>query len=194
MQQDEGFRLFLIRKSIHLLFGIISIALLFWLPALAAKLLLSAASLFLIVDLLRRTSGRLRAAFLQIFGKLLKPSEVSGQITGATTFMIAVSGVSVTYPHVIVVASILILSISDSLASLGGRLFPVQKIRGEKSLTGSLTFFISCLMICWFLIPASFVMLIGAASVVTAIELIAPEAWENILIGFGSAAALLLIF
>lgn len=194
MNWDEGFRFFLIRKSIHFLFGIFSISSLFWLPAVATELLLSAASLFLFVDLLRRTSGRWQAVFRRIFGKLLKPSESAGQITGATTFMIAVAGVSVTYPHVIVVTSILILSISDSLASIGGKLLPVKKIRGEKSLAGGVTFFISCLMICWFLIPASFFLLVAGSLAITAIELLAPEAWENILIGFGSAAVLLFIF
>lgn len=194
MNEDEEFRFFLIRKSIHFLFGIVSILLLFWLPEMATEMLLSAASLFLIVDLLRRIKGRWQIIFQRTFGKLLKPSESGGQITGATTFMIAVAGVSITYPHVIVVASILILSISDSLASIIGKLLPVKKIRREKSLTGSIAFFISCLMICWFLIPASFLMLIAGSLVITVIELFAPQAWENILIGFGSAMVLFFIF
>lgn len=194
VNKTKTFKYFLIRKLIHFLSGIFSIALLGQFPSIAKELLLCVASLILIADFLRRKGERWRAIFLSIFGKLLKSSEKEGQITGAATFMITVAILAFIFPYGIVTTSILILSISDPLASIAGKQTPIRKIRKEKTLAGSLIFFISCMIICYFWMPISTLSIIAVSLLITLIELMAPSVWENILIGLGSAMLLLLAF
>jgi len=178
---------FLIRKTIHFLFGITAIILLYGLPQLSPYLFGLAATLFLIFDLWRRKEGQWKNLFYRIFNKLLKPSELSGQLSGATTFLITVAALLFLFPQDVVMVSILILSISDPLASIAGRLRPIKKIRKGKSLTGSAVFFLSGLIIFGLLIPESIVYLLIAALLTTLVELLAPEVIENIAIGFSVA-------
>lgn len=184
---------FLIRKAIHFAFGILSIAFLYWHPLykiisqFSQYLLALAAILLLLLDLWRRKEGKWKNLFYRVFDKLLKPSERGGRVTGATTFLITVAALPFFFNKEIVIVSILILSISDPLASIAGMLYPLRKIRKEKSLTGSAVFFLSGLMIFFFLIPESVVYLLITALLTTLVELLAPEIIENIAIGFVAA-------
>lgn len=182
----------LIRKAIHFFFGLISIFLFYLLPNLAPYFFVLAAILFIVFDLWRRRDGKWRKLFYDIFGKMLKLTESKGRITGATTFVMTIAGLSFSFPQIIVFIAILILSVSDPLASIAGRLYPVRKIRNEKSLVGSFTFFLSTIVICYITTPVSPIPLIIASLLVTLIELFAPEIVENILIGFGTATILVL--
>ena len=185
---------FLLRKLIHFLFGIISIIALLFIPQITPYLLSLAAVLFIVFDLWRRREGKWRKLFYDTFGKMLKSSESKGRITGATTFLMTIAGLSFSFPQNIVMVAILILSISDPLASITGSLFPVKKIRNEKSLVGSTTFFLSSLVIYYFALPVLVIPLVFASLVITLIELFAPEILENILIGFGAATIFVLIY
>lgn len=184
---------FLIRKAIHFLFGMIAVLLLYALPQLSPYLFALAAVLFVIFDLWRRLEGQWKKRFHRIFGKLLKASEGKGRITGATTFMLTVAGLSFSFPTKIVITSVLIISISDSLASVAGKLLPMRRIWKEKSLGGSAAFLLSAMTVYHFFLPASFISILFAALLLTLIELFSPEAPENILVGFGAAVILVLI-
>jgi dolichol kinase len=184
---------FLIRKVIHFFFGLISILLFYQYPSLARYFFVSAAISFIVFDLWRRTKGKWRKLFYDTFGKMLKETESKGRITGATTFLMTIAGLSFSFPQNIVVIAILILSISDPLASIAGKLYPVKRIRNGKSLVGSTAFFLSTLVIYFIAAPISAIPLIFASILVTLIELYAPEIVENILIGFGAAIILVLL-
>jgi phytol kinase len=177
----------LFRKTIHFLFGISAVALLHELPELSPYLLGLIAILFLVLDLWRKREGKWENLFYRIFNKLLKPSERAGRITGATTFFITVAALPFFFNQDVVVVSILVLSISDPLASIAGVLYPLKKIRKEKSLTGSVIFFLSGFMIFFFFIPESIAYLLVTILLTTLVELLAPEVIENIAIGFSVA-------
>jgi dolichol kinase len=185
---------FLIRKIIHLLFGIISVTALLLIPNITQYLLLLIAGLFIFFDLLRRREGKWREQFYKTFGNMLKSTEIKGRITGATTFWMTVAGLSFSLPQNIVILAVLILSIADPLASIIGRVFPVKRIWHEKSLMGSATFFLSSFVIYYVAAPSFVIPHLFATFLVTLIELFAPEVLENILIGFGAAIIFTLIF
>ena len=185
---------FLRRKIIHFLFGIISIAIILLLPEESPYVFSLIAILFIIFDLWRRGEGKWREWFYKTFGNMLKSSESKGRITGATTFWMTVAGLYFSLPQNIVIVAVLILSISDPLASIFGRLFPVKRIWHEKSLIGSTTFFLSSFVIYYFAVPAFVIPHLFATLLVTLIELFAPELLENILIGFGAAIIFIFIF
>lgn len=182
-----------IRKAIHFFFGIISIAFLYGQPfqeilgQRSHYLLALAAIILLLLDLWRRRPGKWRDLFYHIFNRLLKPSERDGQLSGATTFLLTVSALPFLFPKNVVIVSILVLSISDPLASIAGTLKPLKKIRREKSLTGNAVFFLSSLSIFVFFVPGSIPYLLVAALLTTLVELLAPEVIENIAIGFSAA-------
>ena len=184
---------FLRRKIIHFLFGIISIAIILLLPEESPYVFSLIAILFIIFDLWRRGEGKWREWFYRTFGNMLKSSESKGRITGATTFWMTVAGLYFSLPQNIVTVAVLILSISDPLASIFGRLFPVRKIWHEKSLIGSATFFLSGFVIYYSAAPVFVIPHLFATFLVTLIELFAPELLENILIGFGAAIIFTLI-
>jgi dolichol kinase len=184
---------FLLRKLIHFLFGIISITVILFTPEIAAYLLSLAAFLFVVLDLWRRREGEWQKFFYSKFGKMLKPSESKRRITGATTFLMTVAGLLFSFHQNIVIVAILILAISDPLASIAGKLYPIKKIRNEKSLIGSITFFLSTVVIFYIAVPDLVMLLLIASLMVTLIELFAPELVENILIGFGAATILALL-
>jgi dolichol kinase len=177
----------LFRKIIHILFGISAITLLYKLPQFSRYFLGSAAVFSFIFDLWRRREGRWKNLFYRIFNKLLKPSESSGQLSGATTFLITVAVLPFLFAQNVAVVSILILSISDPMASIAGRLQPLKKIRKEKSLMGSATFFISASIILQLFLPQSIIYILITALLTTLVELLAPEVIENIVIGFSAA-------
>jgi dolichol kinase len=177
----------LIRKTIHFLFGISAIILLYKLPQFSGYFLGLVAILFFIFDLSRRKEGGWKKLFYRIFNKLLKPSEIGGQLSGATTFLITVAVLPFLFSQSVAVASILILSISDPMASIAGRLQPLRKIRKEKSLMGSAVFFLSVVIILKFFLPQSIIYILITALLTTLVELLAPEVIENIAIGFSAA-------
>lgn len=189
----NSFKYFLVRKLIHFLFGIISITIILFTPEISAYLLSLAAFLFVVFDLWRRREGEWRKFFYTKFGKMLKPSESKRRITGATTFLMTIAGLLFSFQQNIVIVAILILAISDPLASIAGRLYPIKKIRNEKSLVGSITFFLSTVVIYYIATPVLVIPMLMASLLVTLIELFAPELLENILIGFGSATILALL-
>jgi dolichol kinase len=177
----------LIRKTTHFLFGIIAIILIYRLPQLSTYLFALAAILFLIFDLWRRKEGKWKNLFYHLFNKILKPSERGGQLSGATTFLMTVAAIPFFFTRDVVVVSILVLSVSDPLASIAGQWQPIKKIRKEKSLMGSTVFFLSGLIIFQFFISQSLIYVLITALLTTLVELLAPEMIENIAIGFSAA-------
>ena len=68
---------------------------------------------------------------------MLRDREVKGEITGATWLLIGWTITVIMFNMPIAVAALLFLSIGDSFAALGGKLFPKVQI-GSKTLSGTL--------------------------------------------------------
>lgn len=141
-----AFRDELARKGIHLTSGIVPLAYWFGLPRewmlwICAGLI----AIAVVLETLRRPGGPIKAFIDTWFGGMLRPFERSG-ITGAT-FVVLAGWLSIfLFSKAIAVAVLLILSISDSLASLiGSRFGKFRFLRGSDA--GSAAFFVSAAII-----------------------------------------------
>ncbi|MFQ5584171.1 MAG: hypothetical protein ACE5GL_07035, partial [Calditrichia bacterium] len=162
-------------------------------PGIAPYLLGCAGALFLLFDLWRKRTGWWQHNFYRIFGRLLKSSEKEGGITGVTMFLITAAVISFIFPQKTAAAALLILTFADPLASLSGGIFPVKKIRGEKSLIGSLTFFLTSLLILSLFFRQSILYLSLVALSVTVAESFAADKLENFIIGATAAIMIALL-
>ncbi len=118
--------------------------------------------------------------------------ERKGEFTleGPITFYLGCFIVVVLFPPLLAIASIMVLSISDALSTLVGKLYGKHKlfINKRKTWEGSTVFFISCFIIlCFFINPfRAFV----ASIVITLIEML-PEK-DNLTVPFATGVLLYL--
>ena len=77
---------------------------------------------------------------------MLRDRGVKGEITGATWLLIGWTITVIMFNMPIAVAALLFLSIGDSFAALGGKLFPKVQI-GNKTLSGTLCGFVISLIV-----------------------------------------------
>jgi dolichol kinase len=134
------------RKSIHL--GALVIPLLYWfIPnETAAKSLLFAITLALLVgDVLRLRIRVLRRVYFFLFKKVVRFHETK-TIHGATYLMIASCICISIFEKPIAVAALSFLIIGDTAAALFGRTFGKIRIM-NKTLEGSIACLLSCLLI-----------------------------------------------
>ncbi len=116
-----------------------------------------------------------------------KSEEKKGRLTGAFYFIVGALVVVTFFPRDTALISLAVLAFADSLAAIAGRLKPFKKLYGDKSLSGSLFFFI---------VSAFFIFLYGSFSMgvvlllalmVTFVELFSPANIENSLLAIISA-------
>lgn len=136
------------RKSIHLFSSVIPVGYYFVPPekCLKVKLFLSVCSLIvLLIELLRFQNRTAKTIFLTIGRSLIRYHEISA-ITGATYLLISATLTILLFDKEIAVAALSFLTIGDTIAALIGKNYGKIKIF-DKSLEGSLSFFITCLII-----------------------------------------------
>jgi len=107
----------------------------------------------------------------RIRGKVMRFEREGIPFQGAAWFYVSCGVAFLIFPLHIATTACLILAISDALATLVGHRFGRKKILGSKTLEGTLTFFLSSLLIAWILFPAGALV---AAVAATAGELL-PE-------------------
>jgi dolichol kinase len=102
----------------------------------------------LLVDLLRHYHSGLASLFRKyFFGKVLREEE-KRTLMGSTYFLFSSLLTILLFPKSIAIACLLILTISDTCAALVGK--GIGKISiFEKTLEGSIAFFLSSLLIVW---------------------------------------------
>lgn len=103
---------------------------------------------FLTVDLLRRFHRGVATLFDRFFfGNVLRERE-KRSFMGSTYFLFSALLSLLLFPKSIAIASLLILSLSDTCAALVGK--GLGRVRmGEKTLEGTLAFLVSALTIVW---------------------------------------------
>lgn len=156
-----GWRAEISRKILHLSTALIPAAYLVlphW-AMLSALITLVAAAV--LIELLRHGNSQFRLLFRNSVGFMVRSAEW-GRISGATYVLLgALLSVWLFEPRV-AIAVLLILSISDTAASLIGLRFGRTRFLG-KSLAGSSAFFVTALAILWLTLPApKSVVLVGA--------------------------------
>lgn len=137
----------LARKGIHLSSLLIPIVYLQVDRATALWLLIPATAITLAVNVLLQFHVPSRNVLMRVFGGLLRGHELQSRrlvLNGASWVLIAATCLVATMPKVLAITGFTILIVSDTLAALIGRRWGRRRFL-DKTLLGSLTFFVSAL-------------------------------------------------
>jgi dolichol kinase len=135
----------IIRKSLHLSNLIIPLFLYTYDRHLTLSILLPLTIIFLIIDILRVKNAYIKKLYNTFFKSITRDSE-NNSLTGASYVFISSSLVILLFSKSLAIASLMIMSISDTLAAIIGRLYGSIHING-KTLEGSIAFFLSSVAI-----------------------------------------------
>ncbi len=176
MPWSSAYRAEVSRKILHLASAVIPAVYLLVDRALMLQLLAPCVLIAVVVETLRFASPRFATLFRTAVGFMVRAVEWH-RLTGATYVLVA-SIISVyLFPKPVAVAALLIMSISDSAASLLGITFGRTRFLG-KSLAGSGAFFTTAVMILWLLRPDA-----KGAGVLTALVATLAEAVPTLKLG-----------
>jgi phytol kinase len=95
------------------------------------------------IDYLREKHENCRNFFNKFFAIFSREEEIRGEVYGSTYFMCGISLAIMLFSKEIAIASMLVLIISDTLASLIGKLVKGPRLIGSKTLSGFLAFVLS---------------------------------------------------
>lgn len=181
------------RKVIHILSSVMPLSYLWFIEdkSLMVYILVGMSLLALVIEYLRNSWTLFSRLFNALFYYMLREHELKGKLTGATWLLIGWSITVMLFNIPIAVAALLFLSIGDSFAALGGKLFP-KVIIGNKTLSGTLCglliSFTFVLMINQSLLPI--VILIGAIAAM-GVELIPLRINDNLTIPIFSGSVMM---
>jgi dolichol kinase len=181
------------RKIIHFSCAILPLLYYFYLSREQIVLICSIISiLFLIAEFLRFKHNKSRELFNKIFSPLLREEE-NKHITGATYLFISATVTFIIFKKEIAVPAVMILTISDSFAAIVGKMTDSMKIF-DKSLAGSITFYLFSAMILYMFVPDLGWILFVIAVLVTLIEALPLPINDNILISLSTGIILYFVF
>ncbi|NTW51838.1 MAG: phosphatidate cytidylyltransferase [Chlorobiaceae bacterium] len=137
------------RKSIHL--SSLLIPLIYWYIGRKQALLIIVpiTAGFLFVDVFKNFIPSLSKWYHETFGSMLRHHELNKErlhLNGATWITLSALILIAFFPKTIAVAAFAMVSVSDTMAALVGKKFGRHRF-GEKSLEGSLAFFISAFIV-----------------------------------------------
>ncbi len=153
------------RKALHISASIIPISY-NMIPSLnsflLAFILFLAIIIGVILEYVRTNNKHAKIFFSNFFNFMMRKDELNGKLTGATWLLLGCFFSIILFPREISVISMLFLTIGDSFASIIGNTFPYGKYN-EKTISGSLGgFFLTGLIIFYFLDNINpFVLIIG---------------------------------
>jgi dolichol kinase len=143
----------------------------------------------LLLDSLRNYNKGWNKIFSSIFENYLKPSEISGGLTGASTLWSGLYLLYLLFPRNVFYPAALVMVFSDTLAAIIGQKFPVRTFSNGKTVGGSAIFLISSMLIFRYAnIPL--ILAFPLAIIVSGIEYLWRGSLENLAIGFGCAFSL----
>jgi dolichol kinase len=129
----------------------------------------------LILDAQRRRGNSLSLLIEKIFGKLMRPHERNGSLSGLSYMLVGVTITIVLYTKIIAITALLILVLADTASAIFGRIFGRHRCFGieNKSWEGFLAFAIMTWLVIMF---------------VHGIAGVYPNAWlVGIAVGFATA-------
>ena len=179
------------RKFIHISSSTIAILLWFIGKPVLLPWILAVAILFPILDFSRKYIPFLKKLYFKLFGIITRPYE-HHVLSGASWVFMGAGLTAYLFNENVAVIALLVMSLSDSAAALIGIKYGTTRLF-NKSLEGTLAFFISTYLIIFLFSSASFMLLLLTAITVTAIELFStPKFNDNILISIATAFILTL--
>jgi dolichol kinase len=114
-----------------------------------------------------------------IIPKVLRKYEEKS-LWGASYMLIAYSLIVIIFPKNIVIISMIITSISDSLAALVGIYYGEIKLVNNRTLEGTFTFFIATYLLFFLIIESiNIVLMICLSFILSLIELYTPTKYDN---------------
>ncbi len=180
------------RKVIHFACTIIPIGILY-LPRSVSLIIMSILfAIAVITELLRRiwpTFGRL---FNKFFGDMLRDYEVKG-ITGATYLLFSSILALTLFPKRIVALSLLFLTVGDGAATIFGRFLGKKKIFGDKTLEGTVAFFLSSLLVSTAISGVPFHLKFSGVCIATLLELFNRKLDDNLVLPLGTAMGMVVV-
>jgi dolichol kinase len=191
------------RKAIHLSALAIPIGYYFVPEARSRQILLVLLLLFLLVDMLRLETPRVRWLFSTFFGDILRRHEKGGELLASTYLLFA--SLLTTYAirqKQVAIAALSFLIIGDTVAALVGRRWGRVRLF-RKSLEGSLACFLSCLVVSYVLMsvpppgstahPVTWSALLVGSLVATIVEVLPIPLDDNFRIPLASGIAMLTV-
>ena len=158
------------RKIIHIGCSVIPLSYLYYLSREQIITISGFISIgFVIAEIFRRISDKAQQLFFFIFKPLLREDEKKKRITGATVLFVSLTIIFILFEKRTAIPAALILTIADSFAAIFGKKFGRRKFL-NKSVTGSLTFFILGNVILFILLPQLGMLNIVIAAILTFVE------------------------
>ena len=183
----------LIRKTIHISTASIAILYYYFDKPVILSISLFFSIGFLTADLLRLNSQRLEKYFHLFFSKLLRNREVTKDLTGASYLFMGITITIFLFSKNVAIVSILILTISDTVAAIAGKKFGRNKI-GNKSVEGSIAFFISTIIIIGSLLKLNIFYVIFVSILITFVEAVPIRINDNLTIPVFSGLLLTILY
>jgi len=181
------------RKAIHLGCSILPLLYHFYLDREQIILLSSIISIgFLSAEFLRFRFPRVQTLFSSIFHPLLRDSEKAKNLTGATYLFLSATVTFVLFEKSIAVPSVLVLTVADSLAAIVGKITNSISFF-TKTLAGTLTFFITGLLVLLLFVAQPALRLLIVIGPVTILEAAVVKINDNLLIPLSTGFILYLI-
>ena len=181
------------RKIIHLGCAVLPLLYYFYLSREQIVILCSTISiLFLIAEILRFKHRKSEVLFQNIFFPILREKEKNKHITGATYLFISATVTFIIFKKEIAVPAVMILTIADSFAAIVGKMTDSAKLF-DKSLAGSVSFFIISIMILLLFVPDLGWLILVIAVIVTIIEVLPLPINDNLLISLSTGFILYLV-
>ena len=142
----------LLRKSIHICNSLFAYSLFIFDQNSFAIIIGLFTIAMILFEIMRIRSKKINSLFIRFFGHIIRDFESKGSLTGATYVMISSFFILIFFDKYVCIASILIMSYSDTAAAIFGKKYGKTKIF-NKTLEGSLAFFLTSLMIVFILYP-----------------------------------------
>ncbi len=170
-----------LRKFLHLLTALIPITYIYLSRKEILLLLFSLAMVSYLIDILRLEIRPFGNVFYRIFEKLLWEKE-KRIFTGASTYLLSAFLSVFLFSKTIAITALLFLSVGDTVAYFVGTRIGKISLYGEKTLEGSLSCFIICIVISLFIHGLPIASLIFGAVGAALVELFPFGIDDNILL------------
>jgi len=158
------------RKLIHISSSIIPLSILYFSKEYILPYIILISILLPTLDYLRRDNNFIKKYYNILFNIVTRPSETR-KLTGGSWVFISSALTLILFPENIAIVSLLVMSLSDSAAALVGIKYGKTNLF-NKTLEGSMAFFITTLIIIHLLIEIPIYLTIICSLIITFVELL----------------------
>ena len=159
-----------LRKTIHILNSLIPLSLLAFRQDYVTIGVGVALAVWLLLEFFRLSNKKAKRIYKSVFGRVTRDFEDSS-LTGASYVLLSSFIILLFFSKYVCIASLLIMSFSDTFAAIIGKIYGKTKI-GNKTLEGSFAFFLTSFLVVVLMSPyISIFPALLAISLATVVEL-----------------------